>query len=326
VPSEPDTAKPETPPDRRIWLDGEFVPWERATVHVLSHSLQRGSLIFDFLSVHETPRGPAIFRLREHVDRLLRSAELVDLPLRMSAREIGEAVVSTVRENPGATAVKISAFIPSVEVDVVPEDDRVSLAVAAYDPEADIAARKPGGRRPRKAALRVWIEKERRNRRRDIVAPQAKVAANYVSPMAAKWEARREGYDDVLLVDEDGYIAEGPTTNVFLFDAEGVLRTPPDRNVLLGVTRSSAMEIAKHEGYEVREDLISPEDLMRAREVFVTGTSVGICPVVAVDRQVIGDGAAGPKTLVLRERFETIVAGGEPVFDHWLTYVEDPRR
>ncbi len=322
----PAEQTPETPPDRRIWLDGGFVPWERATVHVLSHSLQRGSLIFDFLSVGDTPRGPAIFRLREHVERLLHSAELVGLPLRMGADEIGAAIVSTVRENPGATAVKVSAFIASVEVDVVPDDDRVSLAVAAYDPDADIAARKPGAPRPHRAALRVWMEKERRNRRRDIVAPQAKVSANYVSPMAAKWEARRNGYDDILLVDEDGCVAEGPTTNVFLFDADGALRTPPDRNVLLGVTRSAAMEIAKHEGYDVREDPIAPDDLLRAREVFVTGTSVGICPVVEVDRQVIGDGAPGPKTLVLRERFETITAGGDPAFDHWLTYVEGAGR
>ncbi|MBW2691959.1 MAG: aminotransferase class IV, partial [Deltaproteobacteria bacterium] len=180
------------------------MPWDRATVHILSHSLQRGSLIFDFLSVHATPRGPAIFRLREHVERLLRSAELVGLPLRMGAEEIAEAIVLTVRENPGATHVKISAFIGSVEVDVVPADDRVNVAIAAYDPGADIAARKPGGQKPARATLRLWIEKTRRNRRRDIIDPQAKVSANYVSPMAAKWEARRQGYDDVLLEDQDG--------------------------------------------------------------------------------------------------------------------------
>ena len=313
---------PETPPDRQIWLDGELVPWDRATVHILSHSLQRGSLIFDYLSVHESPRGPAIFRLREHVERLLRSAELIGLPLRLSGEEIRAAIVLTVRANPGATAVKVSAFIGSIEIDVVPADDRVSLAIAAYDPGADIAARKPGGQQPASAALRLWIDKKRRNRRRDIVDPQAKVSANYVSPMAAKWEARRQGYDDVLFVDEDGYIAEGPTTNVFIFDADGTLRTPSDRNVLLGVTRSTAIEIAKHDGTDVREDAVTREALLQAREVFVTGTATGICPVVEIDRQTIGDGAAGPKTLALRERFEAITRGGDAAFDHWLTYVE----
>jgi branched-chain amino acid aminotransferase len=314
---------PGTPPDRQIWLDGELVPWDRATVHILSHSLQRGSLIFDYLSVHESPRGPAIFRLQEHVERLLRSAELVGLPLRMGVKEICEAIVLTVRANPGATAVKASAFIGSIEIDVVPADDHVSLAVAAYDPAADIAAHKPGGQQPASAALRLWIEKQRRNRRSDIIAPQAKVAANYVSPMAAKWEARRQGYDDVLLVDEDGYIAEGPTTNVFFFDANDTLRTPPGRNVLLGVTRSTAIEIAKQEGTDVCEDAVTREELLQAREVFVSGTATGICPVVEIDRTTIGDGAAGPKTLALRERFETIICGGDAAFDHWLTYVED---
>jgi len=322
VPRTPAARASEAPPDRCIWLDGEFVPWERATVHILSHSLQRGSLIFDFLSVHATPRGPAIFRLREHVERLLRSAELVGLPLRVGAEQIGDAIVQTVRANPGSTAVKVSAFIGSIEIDVVPADDRVSLAVAAYDPAADIAARKPGGQKPAKATLRLWIEKTRRNRRHDIVDPQAKVSANYVSPMAAKWEARRQGYDDVLLVDEDGYIAEGPTTNFFFFDADGTLKTPPDRNVLLGVTRSAVIEIAKHDGTEVREDDVTPDDLFRAREVFVTGTATGICPVVEIDRRTIGDGAAGSKTLALRQRFETITRGGDTGFEHWLTYVE----
>ena len=298
------------------------MPWDRASVHILSHSLQRGSLIFDFLSVHETPRGPAIFRLREHVERLLRSAELVGLPLRMTVKEISEAIVLTVRANPGATVVKVNAFIGSVEIDVVPVDDRVSLAVAAYEPGADIASRKPGGQQPASATLRLWIEKKRRNRRSDIISPQAKVAANYVSPMAAKWEARRQGFDDVLLVDEDGDIAEGPTTNVFFFDAAGTLRTQPDRNVLLGVTRSTVMEIAKQDGCEVREDPVTRDDLLQAREAFLTGTALGISPVVEIDRQSIGDGAAGPKTLALRERFETITRGGDAAFDHWLTYVE----
>jgi branched-chain amino acid aminotransferase len=308
------------PPDRRIWLDGELVPWERATVHILSHSLQRGSLVFDFLRVTESPRGWAIFRLKDHVERLLRSVELVGLPLRMSGAEIGEAIVSTVRANPGATVIKVSAFIASVEIDVVPMNDHVSLAIAAYEPKADIADRNPGEQHF-SAELSLWIEKERRNRRRDIIDPQAKVAANYVSPMAAKWAARREGYDDVLLVDENGCIAEGPTTNLFLFDASGALITPSARNVLLGVTRRSIIDIAKHDGMEVREEDIRPDELLEAREVFVSGTNAGVWPVIEIDRKTIGDGGVGPKTRALRERFDAIIRGGDPAFDHWLTYV-----
>jgi branched-chain amino acid aminotransferase len=199
-------------------------------------------------------------------------------------------------------------------------DDHVSIAIAAYEPKADISDRNPGKQHFR-PELSLWIEKERRNRRRDIIAPQAKVAANYVSPMAAKWAARRQGYDDVLLVDEDGCVAEGPTSNVFFFDANGVLKTPRERNVLLGVTRRSILEIAKHDGLEIAEDAIRPDELLEASEVFLSGTNVGIWPVVEIDKRTIGDGATGPKTRALRERFEAITRGGDPAFAHWLTYV-----
>jgi branched-chain amino acid aminotransferase len=215
--------------------------------------------------------------------------------------------------------VKISGYLASVEIDVVPVDDHVSVAVAAYDPIADIAK----GQSPvRKEAARLWIEKERRNRRRDILDPKAKAAGNYVSPMAAKWLATRRGYDDILLIDEEGCIAEGPTTNVFLFEPQGVLRTPPERNVLLGVTRRSILDIAKHDGLEVHERPVRPDELLAASEVFLTGTTAGVWPVVEIDDCRIGDGKVGEHTRALRERFVTISTGRDPDFDHWLTYVE----
>ncbi len=319
MPSQP----PHEPPDRRIWLDGAFVPWERATVHVLSHSLQRGSLIFDYMRICSTQKGWAVFRLPDHVERFFLSAELVGLPLPLKSKAIEAAILETVRANPGATAVKISAYLPSVEVDVVPMDDRVSIAIAAYDPRCDIVERTPGCYHS-PAALSLWIEKGRHNRRRDIVDPKAKVAANYLSPMAAKWAARRAGYDDILLLDEDGCIAEGPTTNLFLFDQRGVLCTPPERNVLLGVTRRSILDIAKHDGLEVIESPVLPEELLAASEVFLTGTTSGVSPVVKIDGRVIGSGVAGPSTTALHERFEKISSGADPAFENWLCYVDEP--
>jgi len=310
----------ENPVERKIWIDGVLVPWEQATVHVLSHSLQRGSLIFDYMSVHETSDVPAIFRLREHVERLQRSAELVDLPLRQDRDAIEAAVLETVRANPGSTAVKVSAYFASVEVDVVPLDDHVTLAVAAYHPGSDIVARK--ARKPDyHPVLKLWIEKDRKNRRDDIVPPQAKVAANYASPMGAKWAAQRAGYDDILLVDEDGYVAEGPTTNVFMVEADGRVVTPTEKSVLLGVTRSTIIALAKDEGLALGEERVRPERLQQAAEVFVTGTTAGVWPVGSIDGLDIGTGEAGPVSQRLQARFRRVVSGDDPAFRHWLTQV-----
>jgi len=168
----------------------------------------------------------------------------------------------------------------------------------------------------------VWIEKDVRNRRKDIVPPQAKVAANYASPMQAKAIARQAGYDDILLVDEDGYVAEGPTSNVFLVDRDGTLVTPPAASVLHGVTRRSLIEIAEHDGIPVCEQRVRPEDLIGAEEVFLTGTSAMLMPVASIDDKPIGASVPGPVSRRLAERFEAITSGREPDFEHWLTFVD----
>lgn len=313
----------DTPP-RLIWIDGELVPWAEATVHVLSHSHQRGSLVFDYMSLHETPRGPAVFRLDEHLARFKTSTELVTLPLGRGLADLRDAVLEAVRANPGATVVKISAYLASVEVDVVPVDEHVTVAVAAYDPAADIQARQAMEPWKYRQALRIWLEKDRRNRRRDIMDPHAKVAANYASPMAAKWAARKKGYDEILLVDENGFLAEGPTTNLFLVDAEGTLLTPPESAVLLGVRRRSILEIARKEGRSVREEPIRPEAFIEASEAFLTGTAVGVAPIGSVDDRPIGDGdPPGPVSRALGERYRRILRGEDPDFDHWLAYLNE---
>ena len=275
------------------------------------------------MSVHRTPRGAAIFRLDLHVQRMLRSCELMGLPISQDAAAISCAIVETVRANPGAAAVKASAYFASVEVDVVPLDTRVSLAIAAYDPRADILDRLPGTRPKRTGRVRLWLEKQTHQRRADIVSPQAKVSANYAASMTAKARAQEQGFDEILLVDEEDQLAEGPTTNLFLVDAEGLLCTPPERRVLRGVTRQSILELAAADGIEVRELPLSPEVLVSAREVFLTGTTAGVLPVISVDGRAVGDGRPGPVAQALSRHFERVTAGGDPDFDHWLSYVDE---
>lgn len=309
------------PSERRIWVDGTLVPWAEATVHVLSHSMQRGTLVFDYVSVHDTARGPAIFRLPEHLERFVESCELVGLPLARDVVELAEATRQTVRANPGSHSVKISAYIPSIEVEVVPQNEHVAVAIAAYDLVEDIIEPNQGTYRFRRQ-LKLWIEKERRNRRHDLLPPQAKVAGNYAPALLAKWQARRNGYDEIVLLSEDGSLAETPTTNLFLVDAKGAVLTPTEDRVLHGVTRASICEIAAADGLECREATLYPDDLLAAREVFLSATSAGVWPVVSVDDRTIGSGEPGPVTLRLRERLADVMAGRDPAFEHWLDFLE----
>ena len=306
--------------ERVIWRDGEFVAWRDATVHVLAQSLQRGSLAFDFLSVHQAKRGVAMFRVRDHVERLLRTCRIVGLPIGFGAEELVAACAETVRRNPGAKVVKISALIPSVEVELIPQDARVSVFIAAYDSQADIIAKNPGEYRHR-PELALKIEREKSARREDLVPPHAKVAANYTAAMTAKWRARQEGYDDVVLLDEAGFVTEAPTTNLFMVDADGALATPPASKVLLGITRDTVLALAPAAGFPCVERDIAAAELASAREVFLSGTSVGVWPVLSIDQKQVGDGGIGAVTRKLRTKYAATVRGEEPDFEHWLHYV-----
>ncbi|HSJ95586.1 MAG TPA: aminotransferase class IV [Myxococcota bacterium] len=306
-------------PDRRLWIDGRLVSWSEATVHVLSHSLQRGSLVFDYTSVHETPRGPAIFRLDDHLERFLRSVSIVGLPMAYGLAELRAASLAAARANPGANAFKICAYLPSVEVDVVPMDEHVSVAIAVYHGAKDVVLRKANPR-PLAATLSVKIERVRR-RVEAHLPTHAKASANYLGAMMAKWAARREGFDEVVLLDEQGMLAEAPTANVFLVDEAGALRTPTLDAVLAGVTRMSVLELAKHEGIAVREESLAPEALYEAPEVFLAASSVGVWPVAAVDGRPVRGGAPGPVSKRLKDRLDAICAGEDPAFAHWLVPV-----
>ena len=306
--------------ERFIWRDGEFVAWRDATVHVLAQSLQRGSLAFDFLSVHQAKRGVAMFRVRDHVERLLRTCSIVGLPIGFGAEELVAACAETVRRNAGAKVVKISALIPSVEVELIPQDARMSVFIAAYDSQADIIAKNPGEYRHR-PELALKIEREKSARREDLVPPHAKVAANYTAAMTAKWCARQEGFDDVVLLDDAGFVTEAPTTNLFMVDADGALATPPASKVLLGITRDTVLALAPSVGLPCVERDIAAAELASAREVFLSGTSVGVWPVLSIDQKQVGDGGIGAATRKLRTKYDATVRGEEPDFEHWLYYV-----
>ena len=189
---------------RKIWINGNYINWEDAQVHILSHSHQRGSLIFGFIPIFDNEGVVSIFRLNDHIDRLFTSCISAGIPLDYSFEEIYFAIKDTVRKNPGSKFVKISVYISSIEVDVVPQDPFSTVAIAAYDPQEDIISKNTQPFHSSKE-LSVWLEKEKHQRRSDIIPPQIKIAGNYTSSMMAKWQARKNGYDEIILTDENGF-------------------------------------------------------------------------------------------------------------------------
>lgn len=302
---------------RKIWINGEYVNWEDAKVHILSHSHQRGSLIFGFIPIFENDGVVSLFRLNDHIDRLFTSCASAGIPLDYSAADIHLAIKDTVKKNPGSKFVKISVYIASIEIDVVPQDSFSTVAIAAYEPMKDIAAKNSQPFHSSRE-LNVWLEKEKHQRRSDIIPPQIKIAGNYTSSMMAKWQARKNGYDEIILTDEDGFITEAPTSNVFLVNQDDVLLTAPEEEVLYGITRKSILDIADNEGIKTRVERIPLSELENAKEVFITSSSHLVCPVIKIDNNPVGRGGIGVLTDKLKQRFLKISEGQDDFFINWL--------
>jgi len=302
---------------RKIWINGNYINWEDAQVHILSHSHQRGSLIFGFIPIFDNEKVVSLFRLNDHIDRLFNSCISAGIPLDYSSEEIHLAIKDTVRKNPGSKFVKISVYISSIEVDVVPQDPFSSVAIAAYDPQEDIISKNTQPFHSSKK-LSVWLEKEKHQRRSDIIPPQIKIAGNYTSSMMAKWQARKDGYDEIILTDEDGFITEAPTSNVFLVNNDGALITAPEKEVLYGITRKSILDIADDEGIKTIVERIPLSELENAKEVFITSSSHLVCPVIKIDNVLVGDGDIGDLTSKLKNRFLKISQGNDKFSQDWL--------
>ena len=302
---------------RKIWINGNYINWEDAQVHILSHSHQRESLIFGFIPIFDNEGVVSIFRLNDHIDRLFTSCISAGIPLDYSFEEIYFAIKDTVRKNPGSKFVKISVYISSIEVDVVPQDPFSTVAIAAYDPQEDIISKNTQPFHSSKE-LSVWLEKEKHQRRSDIIPPQIKIAGNYTSSMMAKWQARKNGYDEIILTDENGFITEAPTSNVFLVNNDGDLLTAPEKDVLYGITRKSILDIAKNEGIKIKVERIPLLELENAKEVFITSSSHLVCPVIKIDNKFVGNGVIGDLTARLKKRFLDITQSKDELFNYWL--------
>lgn len=291
---------------KKIWFDGRLINWQEATINVFSHSLQRGSAIFESIAFYRTERGPAVFRLGEHLDRLFESARLTDIVVKEKKEALVRAICKLIRTSRFEQGgIRPIAFLKEPSLLLMPESRRASLAIAIFETpkSSDVA--------------KIKIASFRR-----CFSPisKAKTAANYALGRAAQIEAQKAGFDYTVFLDERGNLAEGPTTSIFIAK-KGGLFTPPIKRVLEGITRDSVIKLARDLGYRVKEKELKKQELLGADEVFMAGTTAKVWPVVQIDAKIINQGRVGPMTKTLQDTFEEVVRGRDESYLNWLTFV-----
>jgi branched-chain amino acid aminotransferase len=297
----------------KVWHNGKFIPWGEATIHVSAHVVHYASSLFEGIRCYETPQGPAIFRLKEHADRLVNSAKIYRMELPYSREELAQAMVELVRVNGIKNCyLRPITFRGEGEMGVNPLKNPIEVYILAW------AWGKYLGDEALRNGVDVCVSSWQR------IAPNtlptmAKAAANYMNSQLIKMEAITNGYTEGISLDTSGHVSEGSGENVFVV-REGKIFTPPlSASVLPGITRDSVITLAREMGYSLTEQNISREMLYIADEVFFAGTAAEITPIRSVDRIVVGKGKPGAVTLALQERFLAIVQGQAEDKYGWLT-------
>lgn len=297
-----------------IWMDGKLVPWKEATVHVLTHSLHYGLGVFEGIRCYKGKSGTAIFRLQEHVERLLGSAHIVQIQIPFSQKEIEQAILETVRVNRLEEGyIRPIAFIGYGEMGLYVKENPIQLSVAAWPWGTYL------GDEGILKGIRVSVSSFARHHV-NISMTRAKVTGYYVNSQLAKREAKEAGYDEAVLLDTDGFVAEGPGENIFIV-RKGVLKTTPLTSILEGITRETIMQLADERKIKVVQERFTRDDLYLADEAFFTGTAAEVTPIREVDGRMIGKGEPGPVTQALQKAFFDIVRGKAKGHPEWLTFI-----
>lgn len=298
----------------QIWFDGALIPSQQATVHVLSHGLHYGTSIFEGLRCYETAEGPAIFRLREHTERLCQSAHIIGMTLPYSREELEQAHLQVVAANGlSACYIRPVAFYGAETLGIFAETNPVHVAVAAWEWGTYLGEEglKKGIRVKTSSFTRLHV---------NVNMCRAKVGGNYINSVMAHSEVARDGYDEALLLDANGLVAEGAGENLFIV-RRGKIYTPELTSVLEGITRDTLITLARDLGYEVIERNITRDTLYCADEAFFTGTAAEVTPIREVDQRTIGSGTRGEITAELQQAFFELVQGKGKHAKNWLTPV-----
>ena len=299
----------------KIWMDGELIPWEEAKVHVLTHTLHYGLGVFEGIRCYALSDGRSgIFRLKEHIDRLYDSALIGEIEIPFSREEIMEACKETVKVNGLKEAyIRPIVFIGEGAMGVHPQDNPIHVAIVTWRWGAYLGedALKRGTRIKTSSYIRHHV---------NAMMTKAKICGNYVNSVLAKREAMRLGYDEALMLDTEGYVAEASGENIFMVK-DGVIKTTPPTAILAGITRDSVITIARDKGYPLVEEKFTRDELYTADEVFFTGTAAEVTPIREIDDRKIGAGVPGPVTRDIQETYFRVVRGEVEEYRHWITYL-----
>lgn len=301
--------------DGFIWMDGEFVDWREAKVHVLTHTLHYGVGVFEGVRAYATDKGPAIFRLDRHTERLLQSAKIMGMKIPFSAQQISKAQLEVVSKNELKSAyIRPMAFYGSEAMGLHAKGLKVHLSIAAWEWGTYL------GDEALAKGIRVKTSSFNRHHVNSTMA-KAKTNGHYTNSIMATQEVVNAGYDEALMLDTSGYVAEGSGENIFII-RRGKVYTPSLTSALEGITRDTIVEILKHDmGLEVIEKQITRDEVYTADEAFFTGTAAEVTPIRSLDDRDIGQGTAGQITMDVQARYFDIVNGRNPARMDWLTLV-----
>jgi len=299
----------------KIWMDGEFVLWKDAKIHVLTHTLHYGLGVFEGIRCYKGANGSAIFRLDEHVDRLFDSAHIFQLPIPFSKEVVKQAIVDTVKVNHlDECYIRPLVYIGYGQMGIfVKPPMPINLAIAAWPWGAYL------GDDALAEGIRARVSSFTRHHV-NVTMTRAKFTGAYFNSQLAKREALAAGCDEAILLDPEGYVAEGSGENIFIV-RKGVIKTTPLTSILEGITRESVMTLAREMGYEVREERFTRDEIYISDEAFFTGTAAEVTPIREVDNRLVGNGKPGPVAMRLQQAYFDIVRGKSDAHKDWLTPV-----
>jgi len=301
----------------KIWMNGKLVPFKNAKVHVLTHALHYSTAIFEGIRCYNTPKGSAIFRLPEHVDRFFNSAKMYSMKMPYNKKQITDAIIKTVKNSTLKECyIRPLAYYGYGEMGLTPTKNKVDVAIACWPWK--MGESKAGKFSGARCKISSWI-------RIDSAAQpmKAKAASNYANAALARVEALKEGYDEAIMLNNQGKIAEGSAENIFILKDDQIITPPLTAGVLEGITRDSVIQIIEFNGGEVIEADLDREDLYVADEVFMTGTAAEVKSVTEIDKTIIGNGKPGKITKALQKSFIDVAMGKDERFLSWLGYIKN---